>query len=768
MRKVFSKLSLACLAIAASVTASAQALNNQAATSTGAGNKSETRTFVDFKIDFRTDPYTVVAPEEGLPEGVVVTGVFHDSQHGYQDAKVTVAVDGPVKLTIGGCQYTSKATVSVDGGATVDIDTKSAGCDKNFGTYTKYAVYTYNSKDAATLTINLGSYCPYLFAEACEYVQDVTVSYYDTDGTLLGNDVVTGSSELAFKYTESDVTVAEGEVFRGWFDANGIKQTAGKQLTADLALYAKATPVENPTVGSTFAYDLTTSSFYPEDHEAFSSTGKYHNTHGFTFGKNQNVTVKTAGNAILVFGTCRYGNEGTIVVTDANGTQVGNPITVPSAKDGANASIIYNGEPTTLTATFTNGGYLHSITVYNVEKAPTMNSAGYYEIEANDSKAFQLALVALQEGDKIFLPNGTYDLGEKTLTTISANNVSIIGESMEGTIIRNCPPKEKEGIGTTATLLNTSDGLYMQDLTIQNALDYYATGSAGRAVCLQDKGSYTICKNVKMLSYQDTYYSNSESDFYWEDSEIHGTVDYLCGDGNVLYNRCKLVNESRVKGAKTGTDVIAAPYTSASCLWGYVFLNCSVESNCDDFTLARSWGGESKAQFINTTLLDNTLNESRFSADGMNVAAYKFKEYNTMDAEGNVISPESKVINFTHSTGNKEYETILTAEEAAGYTIDAILGEWKPDRICAQVTETKAEGVFLIDGQITTTAPTTGKARIANLRGGFGPEVNYTPTAVKDVKAPQTGTANGKYLSANGIAIIKNGKKYNIAGVEIK
>ena len=39
-----------------------------------------------------------------------------------------------------------------------------------------------------------------------------------------------------------------------------------------------------------------------------------------------------------------------------------------------------------------------------------------------------------------------------------------------------------------------------------------------------------------------------------------------------------------------------------------------------------------------------------------------------MDEQGNVVSPATNVIKFTHSTGNKEYETILTAEEAQNYT----------------------------------------------------------------------------------------------------
>jgi pectin methylesterase-like acyl-CoA thioesterase len=110
---------------------------------------------------------------------------------------------------------------------------------------------------------------------------------------------------------------------------------------------------------------------------------------------------------------------------------------------------------------------------------------------------------------------------------------------MDGTIIRNAPAVANEGISKTATLLNNGSYNYFQDLTIENALDYYNAGSAGRAVTLQDKGNYTICKNVRLKSYQDTYYSNNANGkFYFEDSDIHAlstlsAVGATCSSMNV-------------------------------------------------------------------------------------------------------------------------------------------------------------------------------------------------------------------------------------------
>ena len=105
----------------------------------------------------------------------------------------------------------------------------------------------------------------------------------------------------------------------------------------------------------------------------------------------------------------------------------------------------------------------------------------------------------------VLIPDGFYDLGETVLTKITGHNIALIGQSMEGTIIQNKPDIKKEGISKTAIFQNRGTNNYFQDLTLKNALDYYAAGAAGRAVTLQDKGCRTICNRVRLLSYQDTY-----------------------------------------------------------------------------------------------------------------------------------------------------------------------------------------------------------------------------------------------------------------------
>ena len=188
-----------------------------------------------------------------------------------------------------------------------------------------------------------------------------------------------------------------------------------------------------------------------------------------------------------------------------------------------------------------------------------------------------------------------------------------------------------------------------------------------------------------MLSYQDTYYSNANNQFYWEDSEIHGTVDYLCGGGDVYYNGCTFVNESRSAEGKTGSDVITAPYTDASNKFGYVFNNCTIENHAASFSLGRAWGGNSTSVWLNTTINQpKEIIDTRFTLAGMNVAAYKFKEYNSMDTEGNVVSPASLVETFTKDSQKYTYDIILSDEEAAEFALDKVFTNWAPNEIAKQ------------------------------------------------------------------------------------
>lgn len=617
-----------------------------------------------------------------------------------------------------------------------------------------------------------------------------TLTYYNVDGSVLENSQkVEKDAKIATLRNDEGVTVVEGKKFRGWYvEADGgRKYSVDDVVTSDLNLYAGVTDIETESTSARYTFNLTDEYFYDEDHEAFNAenAGFHDSTHGWTLESNGKIDLLVGGHAYIIATLCRYSKQdATLTLYDAEGNEVS---TVPGydSTDGKSVMLEYKGAAGTVTLKSSNEVYLHKLVIANVEGSPIeKNEQGYYVVKANDGGNFLTTLEianATSSSDKrtyVFVPDGTYDLGNAVLTPISGNNISIIGQSMDNTIIVN--EAEQEGIGVSATLYITGQNTYLQDLTLKNAYDYYKPGFAGRAVVIQDKGSHTICKNVRMLSYQDTYYSNSDSHFYFENSDIHGTVDFICGEGDVFFNNCTLTVEPR-NADGSGECTLTAPSTN-NTKYGYVFSGCTIDSKAEKFNYGRAWNNTPRCAYINTTLLQpEKLNSNRWTLGGMNVPADKFVEYNTMDASGKVISPSSYVCTFTKDSKKNTYETILTADEADTYSLDNLSKAWNwyPATYTAQKSMNllKADGNKLtwdaVDGALayavfrngtfvgmTTTESydiTEGTAseyivRAANECGGFGQGASMT-TAISDTFADNADIMQTSYYNVQGVRV---------------
>ena len=628
---------------------------------------------------------------------------------------------------------------------------------------------------------------------------DFTLTYYNIDGTtVLGTQKVEQDANIE-KFQEGmeeKVTVTEGKKFRGWASdqkKDSKKFTTSSDITADAQLYALVTDIETVNGTARYDYDFQKEGFDINDHEAISveGNGKWHDTtHGWSFEATDKLKVKMGGKGYIKMNLCQYSKSGKITLLDPQGNEVSS-IDAKATKDG-NQGVLQNGstESGEYTITFGAETYIHSLSIVNMTTPSYTQNGNWMEVKAGDAQSFITALEIANGNNAaanaartyIFLPNGTYDLGDKCLTTISGSNISIIGESMDNTIIVNKP--EAEGIGVTATLYNTSTGLYMQDLTLKNAYPFDSK-TTGRAVCFQDKGTQTICKNVKMLSYQDTYYSNNnKGQYYFENSDIHGIVDFICGGGDAFFNKCTLTLEPG-KGS-----YITAPYTDGT-KYGYVFDGCKiVGSATDSFTFGRSWGGTANCAFLNTILDKNAaakIASTRWSTGGMNVVAKNFFEYNTLDEDGKVISPAENIVKFTKDNEVSEYNTIITAEKAAEFSLEKVFTSWKPADLASQAAATAATldsdklswtgdaQMYLVAKDGKFFALTTEKSvnlngekgtftvRAANQMGGFGATANSVSTGIHNItSATEAAVIKTAIYAADGTQLSNLQKGINI------
>jgi len=301
-----------------------------------------------------------------------------------------------------------------------------------------------------------------------------------------------------------------------------------------------------------------------------------------------------------------------------------------------------------------------------------------------DFKAAMAAATSASSSGKrfcIFFPDGQYDIGSLTgnsnqMTTFTAQNVSFIGQSADNTVVYN--KSIDEGIGITATLFfNNADNLYLQDLTLFNKAVYGNTSQynvTGRHVVVQEQSDKVVYRNVKLKSTQDTYYTKGTRT-YWEGGEIHGTTDFICGGGDVYFNKV-LLWEMKV-------SAITASQSNSS--WGYVFNGCTVDGTVSGTTLGRSWA-DARVVFLNTTM--NKLPSAAGWGDPMNSVPKVFAEYKSVTSTGAAVDLSNRRKSYTLNGTTVNLNPVLTDAQAATYTVANVLAgtdNWQPQTLVQQL-----------------------------------------------------------------------------------
>ena len=298
-------------------------------------------------------------------------------------------------------------------------------------------------------------------------------------------------------------------------------------------------------------------------------------------------------------------------------------------------------------------------------------------------------------------------------TYINTPNVSIIGEGMDNTSLTNTVPSSGQaanvlegiGKGDVLCLQKEATNTYFQDLKM-----YSSMGDAkGRDIVLNDQSNKTICKNVNLWAYQDTYVSNNQNGkFYFEDGILRGRTDFLCGKGDVYYNNVELWMCE--KGG-----YLAVP--SQPKKYGYIFKDCTIKDATaakdlnGNYTLGRPWGkGTPIALYIDTKM------EAIPSAAGWSEMSggypKRFAEYNSYTSTGSVVDLKDRKKaydaydskdgdNYVNRRNETTESPILTAEEAAFFTVENIMGQdddWDPTAATEQAsapTNVKLNGTTL-------------------------------------------------------------------------
>lgn len=464
---------------------------------------------------------------------------------------------------------------------------------------------------------------------------------------------------------------------------------------------------------------------------------------------------------------------------------------------------------------------------FTTKEKPAVTKALYDFIVPTDGTFTEALAAAAKRADtskrfRIFIKQGDYKIpanpnsmvtgidGKQypsATTYMNTPNVSIIGESNETTSITNTVPAVEssngynianvlEGIGRgdVLSLESGATNTYFQDIKMYSSMG----DGKGRDIVLNDKSNKTICKNVNLWAYQDTYVSNNQKGrFYFEGGILRGNTDYLCGKGDVYYNNVDLL--------MCGTGYLAVP--SQPTKYGYIFKDCTIKDGSTagingKYKLGRPWGkGTPIALFIDTKM---EVIPTATGWDEMSGGYPKrFAEYNSTTATGSAVdlSGRKQVYDaydakngdsYTNRRNETAENPVLTAEEAAFYTLETVMGgddDWDPTAATEQAsapTNVKIAGNNLTwdnsnyallwavckNGKVVdfTVEPTynvddasaTWSVRAANEMGGLGEATEATTSTGIENITTSADVLSTKIYSADGVQVSKLQKGINI------
>jgi pectinesterase len=296
----------------------------------------------------------------------------------------------------------------------------------------------------------------------------------------------------------------------------------------------------------------------------------------------------------------------------------------------------------------------------------------------------------------IFIKNGRY----REKLTIDRPRITLIGESRDGTVLSfdaaagtPAPTGGTYGTRGSFTLRVVAPDFRVERLTIENAFDYDANAAKdstdrtrlrdaqGVAVMLDLGSDRAAFVDVRILGHQDTLFPNSGRSWFHR-SEIAGNVDFIFGAGRAVFEECDIVSLDR--RSRTNNGYVTAPSTSIREPYGFLFIRSRLKKQhaamaAASVTLGRPWHPFNDPNAVGSAIFIDTWMDDHIGAKGWDrmsatdslggrtwyePESARFFEYGTT-GPGAVVSPTRRR---------------LSPDEARRYTIEAVLGDWRPQR----------------------------------------------------------------------------------------
>lgn len=260
----------------------------------------------------------------------------------------------------------------------------------------------------------------------------------------------------------------------------------------------------------------------------------------------------------------------------------------------------------------------------------------------------------------ILVRKGEYK--ERVIVPECKINISLIGE--EGAVVANDGyASRKNALGDEMSTSGSSTFyIYAPDFYAENVTFANTAGRVGQAVACFVSADRVMFKRCRFLGNQDTLYTYGKGcRQYYEDCYVEGTVDFIFGWSQAVFNRCIIHS--------VGNGYLTAPSTDKGQKYGYVFYDCKMtaDKEVNRVALSRPWRPYAQAVFIRCELGKHIIPEGwdnwgkKSNEETVFYAEYKNK--------GEGANPQSRA-SFSHQLKNLD-----------GYDIENVLAGsdgWNP------------------------------------------------------------------------------------------
>jgi pectinesterase len=294
----------------------------------------------------------------------------------------------------------------------------------------------------------------------------------------------------------------------------------------------------------------------------------------------------------------------------------------------------------------------------------------------------------------IYLRNGRY----REKLTIDRPRITLRGENRDSTILTfdaaagmPAPGGGTYGTRGSYTLRIVAPDVRVERMTIENAFDYMANAAKaaadstklrdpqGVALMLDQGSDRAAFVDVRILGHQDTLFPNAGRSWFHR-CEITGSVDFIFGAGQAVFEQCDIV--SRDRGSRTNNGYVTAPSTAKHEPFGFLFLRCRLlkeraTMSPGSVSLGRPWHPFGDPEAVGSAVFIDTWMDDHVGAKG-------WERMSSTDSTGARVWWEPETARFfEHGTRGPGAVTSparrqLSAGEASRFTTASVLRGWAP------------------------------------------------------------------------------------------